>query len=230
MERCRVTATASAKPAIVFDLDGTLIDSAPDIQAAANRLLADLGYPAFDLSTITSFIGNGIPMLVRRCLDKAGAPFGDAQLEKAIESFKAFYAEEPAVRTRPYHGVSESLAALSGGGHRLGVCTNKSEDLSKAALEDLGILRHFQTVIGGDTLSTRKPDPAGLHEAIRRLSADAGTAIYVGDSEVDAETASNAGVRFALFTGGYRKSPVSALNHWIAFDDMRDLLTLAGLR
>lgn len=221
---------SSAPAALIFDLDGTLIDSAPDIHAAANRLMAEFSLPEFDLTTITSYIGNGIPKLVERCLAATGEAGRAVDLEHAITRFKAFYAEEPALRTRPYPGVVESLAVLTDAGCRLGVLTNKAEDLSRAALADLDLARHFEVVIGGDTLATKKPDPEGLFLAMGKLGGSRSNALYVGDSEVDAETAANADLRFALFTGGYRKSPVSALRHWIAFDDMREMLTLAGLR
>ncbi|MGD9667445.1 MAG: phosphoglycolate phosphatase [Hyphomicrobiaceae bacterium] len=214
----------SAVRAIVFDLDGTLIDSAPDIHAAANRLMAELALPVFDLTTITSYIGNGIPKLVERCLAAAGDAGRKVDLHHAITRFKAFYAEEPALRTRTYPGVVEALEAFSVAGCRLGVVTNKAEDLSRAALADLGLARHFEVVIGGDTLETKKPDPEGLLLAVGRLGGSHVDALYVGDSEVDAETAARAGLRFALFTEGYRKSPVGALPHWHAFDDMRELL------
>lgn len=219
-----------APAALIFDLDGTLIDSAPDIHAAANRLMAELSLPAFDLTTITSYIGNGIPKLVERCLAAAGEAGHVVDLDHAIARFKAFYAEEPALRTRPYPGVVEALATLTGAGCLLGVVTNKSEDLSRAALADLDLARHFDVVIAGDTLATKKPDPEGLLLAIDKLGSSRTDALYIGDSEVDAETAANAHMRFALFTGGYRKSPVGALKHWIAFDDMRDMLKLSGLR
>lgn len=210
--------------ALVFDLDGTLIDSAPDIHAAANRLMAELALPTFDLTTITSYIGNGIPKLVERCLAAAGDAGRAVELDHAIARFKAFYAEEPALRTRPYPGVVDALAALSTHAIPLGVVTNKSEDLSRAALADLGLAGYFEVVIGGDSLATKKPDPEGLLLAIGQLGGSRADALYVGDSEVDAETAERADLRFALFTGGYRKSPVSALRHWHAFDDMRNLL------
>lgn len=208
--------------ALVFDLDGTLIDSAPDIHAAANRLMSALALPAFDLTTITSYIGNGIPKLVERCLAAAGAT-DTVPLEEAIARFKGFYAEEPALRTRPYPGVVEALASFAEAGCRLGVVTNKAEDLSRAALADLGLAPHFEVVIGGDTLATRKPDPEGLLQAIDRLGATRDSAIYVGDSEVDGDTAVAAGLRFALFSGGYRKQPLEQIPHWRLFDDMRSL-------
>lgn len=215
--------------ALVFDLDGTLIDSAPDIHHAANRLMAELKLPAFDLTTITSYIGNGIPVLVERCLQAAGDAGRGVALDDAIARFKSFYAEEPALRTRPYSGVEDALATWAAAGSGLGVVTNKAEDLSRAALRDLGLAGHFATVIGGDTLATKKPDPRGLLLAIEQLGATPEAALYVGDSEVDAETAANAGVRFALFSGGYRKAPLSQLPHWRAFDDMRELMAMVDI-
>ena len=223
-----MTSRQTAIRALVFDLDGTLIDSAPDIHAAANRLMAEMKLKPFDLTTITSYIGNGIPKLVERCLAAAGADADENGLEQAIARFKSFYAEEPALRTRPYPGVVEALAELSHAGCRLGVCTNKAEDLSLAALEQLGMARSFEVLIGGDTLPTRKPDPAGLLHAIAQLGASVEDALYVGDSEVDAETAQAAGLRFAFFTGGYRKSPIEAISHWRRFEDMRELTNLVA--
>lgn len=223
-----MTLVKPAVRALVFDLDGTLIDSAPDIHAAANRLMRELELPAFDLNTITSYIGNGIPKLVERCLDATGAT-GKVPLDVAIDRFKAFYAEEPALRTRPYDGVVEALAAFSKAGCRLGVVTNKAEDLSRAALADLGMAGHFDVVIGGDTLKSKKPDPEGLLLAIARLGATPASALYVGDSEVDGETAAAAGLRFALFSGGYRKSPLDAIPHWRLFDDMRGLIDAVAI-
>ncbi|MGD9783343.1 MAG: phosphoglycolate phosphatase [Hyphomicrobiaceae bacterium] len=208
--------------ALVFDLDGTLIDSAPDIHAAANRLMSEFALPAFDLTTITSYIGNGIPKLVERCLHATGAT-DRVPLDHAIARFKAFYAEEPAVRTKPYPGVVEALASFREVGCRLGVVTNKAEDLSRAALTDLDLDRYFDVVIGGDTLASKKPDPEGLLLAIARLGASPASALYVGDSEVDGDTAAAAGLRFALFSGGYRKAPLSDIPHWLLFDDMRKL-------
>lgn len=209
---------------VIFDLDGTLIDSAPDLHAAANRLMSELSLPLFDLAAVTSFIGNGLPKLVERCLAATGEAGRAVDLDWAFERFKTHYAQGASRRTQPYPGVIESLGALSAAGCRLGIVTNKTESLSHATLADLGLARHFEVVIGGDTLATKKPDPDGLLLALKRLEGVKTQTLYVGDSEVDAETAVRAGLRFALFTGGYRKSRVSDMLHWHAFDDMRDLV------
>jgi len=210
------------KGAIVFDLDGTLVDSAPDIAAAANRMLADFGHPALPVPLLTSFIGHGIPNLVRQViaaqdLDPALQPEWNARM-------LAHYSDRPAGLTRPYPGVVAALEALAGAGHPLGVCTNKFHGLSMQLLDALDLARFFDVVIGGDSLAVRKPDPAPLHAAFAELRTT--PLLYVGDSEVDAETAQAGGYRFALFTQGYRKTPIAALPHHAAFDTFDALLAI----
>ncbi len=200
---------------VVFDLDGTLIDSAPDIRAAANRMLAEQGIGPLDLPTITSFIGNGLPKLVERVMDRVGL---DPVLHKELTSVTlAHYNAATTELTRPYPGVVAALEALQSQGCRLALCTNKPEEPARAILHDLGLERFFNGVVGGDTLDVKKPDPEPLLHIIRGLGG--AQAVYVGDSEVDAETAVRAGIRFALFSGGYRKSPVDAIPHQHRFDD-----------
>jgi len=213
--------------AIVFDLDGTLIDSAPDIHWAANAVLAEMNLPQIDLQTLKTFIGNGTRVLMERCLDHAKVDAGAAEVDAAVARFLDFYSREPAARTVVYSGVRDLLASLAKRGDRLGICTNKPEGVTRAILSDLE-LGPFAVVVGGDTLPTRKPDPAGLLAAIDALGATPADTIFVGDSEVDAETAKAAGVRFALFTSGYRKSPVGAIPHWVAhatFEEIEQALT-----
>lgn len=202
---------------IVFDLDGTLLDSAPDLHAAASRLLGEAGKPALPLATVRSFIGNGIPALVARVVETAGLGAGDE--DRLTARFMAIYAEAPARLTRPFPGVPPMLTAFRAEGIRLGICSNKAEALTRQILADLK-LDLFDVVIGGDTLPQRKPDPAPLRECFARLGDDG---IFVGDSEVDGATAVAAGVPFALFTGGYRKSAVEAIPHCWAFGDFAAL-------
>jgi len=204
--------------AIVFDLDGTLVDSAPDLHAAANRMLADFGALPLPLDKIVSFIGNGIPTLVRRVMQERGLPAREKDAMTA--RMLAHYGAYPADLTRPYPGVVEMLGQLRAAGHVLGLCTNKPHAPSVQILEALGLARFLDVVIGGDSLPVKKPDPAPLHAAFEALHADDAGAgrLYVGDSEIDAETAAAAGCDFALFTKGYRKAPVATLPHMLAFD------------
>lgn len=201
--------------AIVFDLDGTLVDSAPDIAEAANRMLATYGHVPLPLEQLTSFIGHGIPHLVHRVIDARGL---DTALHPAMNAtLLAEYGARPVVLTRPYPGVPEALTTLAQAGHSLGVCTNKDHGLTEQILDALDLRRYFGVVIGGDSLPVRKPDPAPLHASFAKL--DGTPLLYVGDSEVDTQTALNAGLDFALFTRGYRKAPVAELTHRLAFSD-----------
>ncbi|UWR21925.1 phosphoglycolate phosphatase [Sulfitobacter sp. S190] len=198
---------------IVFDLDGTLIDSAPDIRGIANTLLAAEGAAALSLAETHSFIGNGVSVFVQHMVQARDLRPADApRLETA---FKAAYAQAHDLTT-VYPGVTDALAMLRAAGHRLGVCTNKPLAPAQAALAHFGLAGNFDVVIGGDSLPQRKPDPAPLHAAFGALGT--GPTAYVGDSEVDARTAQAAEVRFALFTEGYRKGPVDSIPHTAVFD------------
>ncbi len=204
---------------VVFDLDGTLIDSAPDIHAAVNRTLAEIGAEALSLATVTSFIGNGIPTLIERVMQARDLPAADHP--ELLARFSGHYDADPATLTRPYDGVMDVLAGWSAAGVPMAICTNKPDAPARSILNLMGMAAHFPVVIGGDTLPVRKPDPAPLHHAVRMLGA--ARVLYVGDSETDAETARRAGLPFALFTEGYRKSPVADLPHDMAFTDFSDL-------
>lgn len=209
---------------LVFDLDGTLVDSAPDIRAAVNRMLAGLEQGPLDLPTIIGFVGNGMPKLVERAMAVRGI---DPARHKALTQVTLdHYNAAPSALTRPWPGVPQALAALEAAGHRLAVCTNKPEAPARAILADLGLARHFPVVVGGDSLPVRKPDPAPALACVRALGG--GAAAFVGDSEVDAETAAAAGLPFYLFSQGYRKSPVEALPHRASFSDFADLPGLIG--
>ncbi|MCB2116290.1 MAG: phosphoglycolate phosphatase [Rhodobacteraceae bacterium] len=206
---------------IVFDLDGTLIDSAPDIHAAVALTLGEEGRAPLSPETILSFVGNGLPHLVGLVIGAAGLdPARHADLTART---LAHYNAVSGQRTVPYPGVAAALAALAAAGHALGICTNKPEAPARHILAFLG-LGPFDVVVGGDSLAARKPDPAPLHAALAALAP--GPAIFVGDSEIDAETAERAGVLFLLFTEGYRKAPVADLPHAARFSDFAELPAL----
>ena len=207
-----------APDAVIFDLDGTLVDSAPDLHASMNALLARHGADPLDLATLRSFIGNGVPTLVRRAFAARALPCEDESHRAAVADFHALYDADPAGRSLIYPGVTDLLAALSGRDVPMGVCTNKYENGAALVLETLGLARHFAAVVGGDTLPVLKPDPAPLRLCAERLGVPPERLLYVGDSEVDAETAAAAAVPFALFTGGYRRSPAEAIPAMLRFD------------
>ena len=201
--------------AVIFDLDGTLVDSAPDIHAAVNRLLLVEGAPPLAFNMVKQFIGNGVPTLIARVMAAQGRA-GDDLHARWLVRFMADYADGATDLTRLYPGVPEALAALRGAGHVLGICTNKPEAPARHVLESFGLAGYFAVVLGGDSMTVRKPDPAPLRAVAEALGH--GPVIFVGDSEVDAETAEAAGVPFLLFTEGYRKSDVEAIAHAARFE------------
>lgn len=203
---------------IIFDLDGTLIDSAPDIHGIANGLLAKEGAEPITLEDARNFIGQGASVFVEKMRRARNIP--DSEHPRLLADFIESY-DDAVHLTRPYLGVVEALEALAFEGHAMGVCTNKPIRPTRAVLAHLGLDRFFSTTWGGDSLSVHKPDPAPLHAAFAALPE--GQCIYVGDSEVDAETAERAGVPFLLFEGGYRKMPVEKLPHARSFGHFGDL-------
>ena len=201
--------------AIIFDLDGTLIDSAPDIHAAVNRLMTTRGLPEFDLPQIISFIGHGLPNLARCVM--AARRISPTEETTFTDELLRSYSAASATLTRPYSGVVASLQALAEAGHPMGICTNKPEAPARHILAALGLESYFDAVVGGDTLARRKPEAQPLLHTMALLGTD--ECLYVGDSEVDAETALAARVPFLLFSEGYRKTPVQEIPHQRAFSE-----------
>ena len=208
---------------IVFDLDGTLVDSAPDIGAVAGAVLAEEGAPPLSPEETRRFVGAGAGVFVERMARARGLPA--EHLPALLERFLALYPEATAL-TRPYPGVPEALATLAGRGHALGICTNKPALPTGRVLEAVGLARPFAAVVAGDTLGVRKPDPAPLVECVSRLGG--GAALFVGDSETDHETARRAGVPFALFTEGYRQDPLADVARGMRFDHFARLPAIAA--
>tara|TARA_B100001173_G_C15828649_1_gene479415 strand:+ start:115 stop:777 length:663 start_codon:yes stop_codon:yes gene_type:complete len=205
--------------AVVFDLDGTLIDSAPDICAAVNKMLACEGIAPIELSTVTSFIGNGMPKLVERVIHYVDLPLERHQ-DLTVATL-GFYNQSPSDLTQIYAGVMACLDLLRSKGYSLGICTNKPFSLTQSVTQELEISRYFDVLVGADTLSVKKPDPAPLHYCIKELGFE--EALYVGDSEIDYQTAQNALVPFALFSGGYRKESLSFFKNATIFDTFKEL-------
>lgn len=201
---------------LVFDLDGTLIDSAPQIHAAANSVFSSKGLPPFSEAVVRGFIGNGVDVLIRRLMVQQGLHEDPALHAGLVKAFINIY-EEAFDLTTLYPSVSTSLKALSEAGHRLAICTNKPLRPTRAVLRHFGLDRFFGTVVGGDSLPQRKPDPAPLLSALAAMGP--GKALFIGDSEVDAETARAARVPLVLFAKGYRKAAPESLQAKIIFDD-----------
>ena len=208
--------------AVVFDLDGTLIDSGPDLARLLNMVLVEYGRSEIDAARVRGFVGDGIGKLVERGLDATGGASLD-QRRIATDRFLALYEAEPAKLTRPYPGVVTTLRHLEADGRRLAICTNKADRVTHAVLRALDLERFFGAVIGGDTLATRKPDPAPLRAAIERLGAAPSEAIMIGDNEHDAATAEAAGIPCVLVAYGYARAPLGSLPAAATVERFEDL-------
>ena len=206
---------------IVFDLDGTLIDSVPDIHGIANEVLLQEGCEPLSLEQTREFIGNGAPTFIKRM--RAARGIDDSEQARLLADFVSRY-EGAVTLTQPYPGVMGALNDLKAKGHSLGVCTNKPIRPCRAVLAHLKMDHFFDAILGGDSLPVHKPDPAPLHAAFEMLGE--GPRIYVGDSDVDAETGQRAEVPFMLFTEGYRKCPIEDMPHSVAFDDFANFVGL----
>jgi len=210
--------------AVILDLDGTLVDSAPDLADAANALLARHGLPPLDPATVRGFIGEGVGRLVERSFAHQGRPLEPAALEAATVAFLAIYGEAPARHTRPYPGVAAALQELTRAGIRLGVCTNKPEAISRRILETLDLARFFAAIIGGDSGPERKPHPRPLLAALEKLNARPETSLLVGDSATDLATGRAAGVPVILVEGGYSATPVDELGADAVIASLEELI------
>jgi phosphoglycolate phosphatase len=186
---------------LIFDLDGTLVDSAPDLATALNRLLAELGKPPLAEITVRAMVGDGAGVLVQRGLAASG--LSDADQATALKRFLALYRDCLIDQTRTYPQVEATLERLQAEGHKLGICTNKPYDPTQRILKALKLERFFGIVIGGDSLPKRKPDPEPLLAAIDGLGGAAATAIMIGDSANDMLCARAAAVTAILIPSDY---------------------------
>ena len=185
--------------ALVFDLDGTLIDSRRDITTAINRMRAELGLPPLALEQVVTMVGEGARTLVERAL-----PERPDQVDHAFARYLGHYEQVCLETTRPYPGIPEMLSSLSAR-YPLALLSNKGEALSRKILDGLDLARFFREVLGGDSLATRKPDPGGLRLLAERLKVSVERLLLIGDTWIDAETARNAGCAFALVEWGFPK-------------------------
>src|SRR6202795_602011 len=197
----------SAVRVLIFDLDGTLIDSKLDLAHAINAMLEHMGRAPLAHDTVYSFVGNGAPVLVRRAL---GEGVTDQEADEGLVYFLSYYRAHMLDNTAAYPGVREGLELLKN--NPLAVLTNKPVNFSRAILDGLGLSRYFRFVYGGNSFEKKKPDPMGVEILLRDLAAAPTEAMLVGDSEVDVRTARNAriwacGVSYGLGTAGLRAHP-----------------------
>jgi phosphoglycolate phosphatase len=209
---------------VVFDLDGTLVDSAPDLIGVLNELLVARGHPPVPVSSSRHLVGHGARALLRHGFAEAGAVWDEAQEPELFDSFLKRYVSRIALESRPFEGVVETLEALARRSAVLCVATNKRTDLAEALLSALGLEHHFAAVVGADRVSRRKPDRAHLLETIAMASGDPRRAIMVGDASTDTGAARDAGLPCVVCSFGYNDLPPDRLGGDVRIDSFRDLV------
>ena len=200
-----------SKKYIIFDLDGTLIDSVPDMCREISLFLNKHGRRSLTEAETVSIIGNGAPVLLRGAFALTGEPIKESEMPDLLAAWLDQYGKAEMAETHPYPDVVETLVKLKENGCRLAVCTNKPHAPTEAILTRLDLKKHFDVILDADALPERKPRPEPLWEAVRRMDGTNDSAVMVGDSETDAETARNAGVPVVLLSYGYTHIPYDEL-------------------
>lgn len=208
---------------LVFDLDGTLIDSRLDLALSVNATRADAGMQPLEHETIYSYVGNGAPTLIRRVL---GPETSSEQVERSLQFFYEYYREHMLDNTTLYPGVQEALDELVDGEKQLAVLTNKPVRFSRLLIERLGLAEHFRRIYGGNSFETKKPDPQGLNFLMEELGISQDRTMMVGDSAVDIETAQHAGVTSCGVTYGLQPESFHHCPPQILVDSLGKLVEL----
>jgi phosphoglycolate phosphatase len=224
----------SLSPIAVFDLDGTLADTAPDLMATLNRIMAEEGLAAVPLSDAREMIGAGARAMISKGYERAGLELAPDKLDRLFTRFLAIYADHLCDHSVLFPHVVEALDVLEARGFILAVCTNKIESHSRQLLTALGIAGRFKAICGRDTFAFFKPDPRHLPLTIEAAGGDPACAVMVGDSRTDIATAKAAGMPVVAVTFGYTDVPVEALDPDVVIDSFAKLVgafdTIAGRR
>lgn len=205
---------------LVFDLDGTLIDSRLDLANAVNATRAHMGKEALSNERVYSYVGNGAPVLIRRAL---GEQATEAELQEALEFFLEYYRDHDLDFTTLYPGVKESLDRLQAAGKKMAVLTNKPLRMSRHIVEGLGVGGHFFQVYGGNSFEFKKPNPIGIQKLMEETGIARQRTMMIGDSAVDVQTARNAGIQCCGVTYGFQPETLHDPKPELVVDRMQDL-------
>lgn len=225
-----VTLPMTLPRSILFDLDGTLVDTAPDLAGAMNHVLALCGRPPLPVDDVRHLVGHGARALIRRGLEATGDP-APHLIDRHWQDFLDFYAANIASASRPFDGVEAALDALIAAGCRLAICTNKPTDLATALIEELGWQDRFAAIVGLTSVPEPKPHAGHVHATLAAAGGEAASAAFVGDSATDVGAARNAGLPIVLVSFGFTDRPAHALGGDVVIDHYEALVpALQGLR
>jgi phosphoglycolate phosphatase len=210
---------------LIFDLDGTLIDSKLDLAHSVNATRLHMGMKDLPHERIFSYVGNGAPTLIRRSLEPGAS---EEQFQQALAFFLAYYRDHMLDYTTLYPGVAETLDALLASGKRMAVLTNKPVRISKAIIDGLGLSKHFFQIYGGNSFDQKKPHPIGIETLLSETGVAPAGAMMIGDSSVDIQTARNAGIKACGVTYGFQPESLAAEPPDFLIDRFEDLPAVAG--
>lgn len=211
--------------AVLFDLDGTLVDTAPDLAGALNHCLVTDGHAPIAVSQVRGLVGRGAEALLKRGYTlQEGAPPNPARLKDLRQRFLDYYGDHIADDSAPFEGVEDLLSTLQSSGIAMGVCTNKPHEMALTLIEHLGWTSKFGSIIGGDFLGVKKPDPAHIFAVAKALDVAPEACVFVGDSEVDYEAARAAEMRTILVRFGYSNIPFEEMPHAVLIDHYSEFL------
>lgn len=215
------------KKYVIFDLDGTLIDTIPDLLFLLNGLLSQMNRPLLKKEDMKYLIGHGSHYLIEQMCKRTGAQFSEEEIKDVFNRWIKIYSDSPMDLTRPFDGVPETLQRLKDAGCKLSLCTNKPPAPTKYILDKLDLRKYFDVVLDADSLPIRKPNPEPLWEAVKRMGGDISDALMVGDSEPDLQAANAANIPVVLMSYGYAQTPyedLKAMGVLPSFDKLADIV------
>ena len=230
LQRNLHTKSGSFPTAVVWDLDGTIIDSAADLAAALNCLLEEHGRAPIGETNVRKMIGNGVAKLIERGFADNGVIVGSTELQSLQPRFMSIYTPRASRLSELYPGAKSAIRAFHDCGVAQAVCTNKPESVSRDILNDMNLAQYFECVVGGDSLKQRKPHPLPLQACLNALGTSVDSTLMIGDSAVDAETARAVGMTIGLVTHGYAREPVETLGADFLISNLATLPNELGLR
>jgi len=213
-----VYVTQALPKTVIFDLDGTLVDTSPDLTAALNFVLVSAGRRPLPEAEVRQLVGRGARVLIERGMQVTGAPVDEALVPKLLQDFIDHYGANIAAGSQPFPGAENAVRRLIAAESKLGVCTNKPETLSFKLMDALNLRRYFPVILGADSQPYRKPDPRHLLDTIAKLGGDPRHSVMIGDSETDVKTAHAADIPVVLVSFGYTEIPVQELGGDVIID------------